>query len=111
MFDMFHDLGDPVAAAQHVLQSHASNGTPLLVEPLAHDSLVLSDCANPGAAPGPVGRLRAAPAPGLHHHHDNVRTARRVVRSPGAPARPFALSNRAGLRQLWLPRRRAPASW
>lgn len=36
-FDTLHDLGDPVAAAQHAADVLAPGGTVLLVEPFAHD--------------------------------------------------------------------------
>ncbi|MBC7844036.1 MAG: methyltransferase domain-containing protein [Gemmatimonadaceae bacterium] len=36
-FDTLHDLGDPVAAAQHAAAVLAPGGTVLLVEPFAHD--------------------------------------------------------------------------
>jgi SAM-dependent methyltransferase len=44
-FDCLHDMGDPVGAAQHVLQTLASNGTWMIVEPFAHDKL--EDNLNP----------------------------------------------------------------
>ncbi len=37
MFDCLHDMGDPVGAARHVLQSLAADGTWLIVEPAAGD--------------------------------------------------------------------------
>ncbi len=36
-FDTLHDLGDPVAAAQHAAQALAPGGTVMLVEPFAKD--------------------------------------------------------------------------
>jgi SAM-dependent methyltransferase len=36
-FDTLHDLGDPVAAAEHAAKVLAPGGTVLLVEPFAHD--------------------------------------------------------------------------
>lgn len=36
-FDTLHDLGDPVAAAQHAAAVLAPGGTVMLVEPFAHD--------------------------------------------------------------------------
>lgn len=36
-FDTLHDLGDPVAAAQHAAKVLAPGGTVMLVEPFAHD--------------------------------------------------------------------------
>jgi SAM-dependent methyltransferase len=38
-FDCLHDMGDPVGAAAHVRESLDADGTWLLVEPFAHDSL------------------------------------------------------------------------
>ncbi|MGC4110113.1 MAG: class I SAM-dependent methyltransferase [Nocardioides sp.] len=49
MFDCLHDMGDPVGAARSVRESLASDGTFLLVEPAAGESL--ADNLNP------VGRL------------------------------------------------------
>jgi SAM-dependent methyltransferase len=45
MFDCLHDMGDPVGAAAHVLQSLAPDGTWLIVEPFAGDRL--EDNLNP----------------------------------------------------------------
>jgi SAM-dependent methyltransferase len=39
LFDCLHDMGDPVGAARHIRQALASDGTLLLVEPYAGDSL------------------------------------------------------------------------
>ena len=39
MFDCLHDMGDPVGAARHVLDSLAADGTWLIVEPFANDQL------------------------------------------------------------------------
>ena len=39
MFDCLHDMGDPVSAAAHVRASLNTNGTWLIVEPFANDSL------------------------------------------------------------------------
>ena len=38
-FDCLHDMGDPVGAAAHVLQSLNADGTWLIVEPFAYDTL------------------------------------------------------------------------
>ena len=38
-FDCLHDMGDPVGAARHVLESLAPDGTWMLVEPFAHDDV------------------------------------------------------------------------
>ena len=45
MFDCLHDMGDPVGAAAHVLQSLAPDGTWMIVEPYAEDRL--EDNLNP----------------------------------------------------------------
>ena len=39
MFDCLHDMGDPVGAARHVRQALAPDGTWLIVEPAAGDSV------------------------------------------------------------------------
>ncbi|MDT9600175.1 class I SAM-dependent methyltransferase [Sphingosinicella rhizophila] len=39
MFDALHDMGDPVGAARHIRETLAPDGTLMLVEPLAGDSL------------------------------------------------------------------------
>lgn len=39
MFDCLHDMGDPVGAARHVHASLASDGTWMIVEPMAGDSV------------------------------------------------------------------------
>ena len=48
-FDCLHDMGDPVGAARHAHQALSDDGTVLLVEPFAGDSV--ADNSNP------VGRL------------------------------------------------------
>jgi hypothetical protein len=45
VFDCLHDMGDPVGAAKHVLQSLAKEGTWMIVEPFANDRL--KDNLNP----------------------------------------------------------------
>ncbi|MFZ0971478.1 MAG: class I SAM-dependent methyltransferase [Solirubrobacteraceae bacterium] len=45
MFDCLHDMGDPVGAAAHVLDTLAADGTWLIVEPYAGDRL--EDNLNP----------------------------------------------------------------
>jgi hypothetical protein len=49
IFDALHDMGDPVGAARHIRSSLADDGTWLLVEPLAGDSVA--------ANLNPLGRL------------------------------------------------------
>ena len=44
-FDCLHDMGDPVGAAAHVRESLKPDGTWMLVEPFAHDSV--EDNLNP----------------------------------------------------------------
>jgi SAM-dependent methyltransferase len=39
VFDALHDMGDPVGAAKHIRQSLAPDGTLMLVEPMAADTL------------------------------------------------------------------------
>jgi hypothetical protein len=49
MFDALHDMGDPVGAATHARETLKPDGTLMLVEPMAGDSL--ADNLNP------VGRI------------------------------------------------------
>ena len=39
VFDSLHDMGDPVGAAKHVKQALAADGTWLIIEPIAGDSV------------------------------------------------------------------------
>ena len=48
-FDCLHDMGDPAGAAAHVRQALKPDGTWMIVEPMAHDSV--------GDNLNPVGRL------------------------------------------------------
>jgi hypothetical protein len=45
MFDCLHDMGDPVGAARHVLETLAGDGTWMIVEPAAGDAV--EDNLNP----------------------------------------------------------------
>jgi len=45
VFDCLHDMGDPIGAAAHIRQSVAKDGTWMIVEPYANDSL--KDNLNP----------------------------------------------------------------
>ncbi len=45
MFDCLHDMGDPVGAARHVLETLAEGGSWMIVEPFAGDRL--EDNLNP----------------------------------------------------------------
>ncbi|MDQ6849367.1 MAG: methyltransferase domain-containing protein [Actinomycetota bacterium] len=48
-FDCLHDMGDPLAAAKHIRQALADDGTWMIVEPFAQD--------DPNANLNPVGRV------------------------------------------------------
>src|SRR5207245_3941877 len=39
VFDCLHDMGDPVGASAHVLETLASDGTWMIVEPFANDKV------------------------------------------------------------------------
>ena len=79
IFDALHDMGDPLAAARHIRQALDADGTWLLVEPMAGESL--EDNVNPvgrifyaastfictPGGPGPARRLRAR-RPGPRGH-------------------------------------------
>ena len=57
-FDCLHDMGDPAGAAAHVRQSLKSNGSWMIVEPMAgdklEDNLNRSDGSNAGSTIGCV---------------------------------------------------------
>ncbi|HEX2064219.1 MAG TPA: class I SAM-dependent methyltransferase [Acidimicrobiales bacterium] len=55
IFDALHDMGDPLGAARHILDSLAPDGTWLLVEPMAGESLVENV--------NPVGRIFYSASP------------------------------------------------
>ena len=55
IFDALHDMGDPLGAARHILQSLAPGGTWMLVEPMAGESLVENV--------NPVGRIFYSASP------------------------------------------------
>ena len=99
MFDCLHDMGDPVGAAAHVLETLDADGTWLVVEPYAEDRL--EDNLNP------VGRvyyggstLVCTPA---------SRDARGGPRARGASRRAAAARRGYGWRLHPLPPRRADA--
>ena len=52
-FDCLHDMGDPVGAARHIRQALDADGTWLIVEPLAGDTLAEQpQPGRPGLLPG-----------------------------------------------------------
>ncbi|MFL6551553.1 MAG: class I SAM-dependent methyltransferase [Povalibacter sp.] len=79
-FDCLHDMGDPVAAAQHIRKSLRQNGSWMIVEPFAHD--------DPEKNFTPIGRMSYA--------------ASMMTCIPGALAQQggFALGAQAGERLL-----------
>ena len=79
-FDCLHDMGDPVGAAQHIREMLKPDGTYMLVEPMAGDSL--ADNLNP------VGRM--------------YYSASTMICTPGSKAQEvgLALGAQAGERRL-----------
>ena len=57
IFDALHDMGDPVGAARHIRETMAPDGTLMIVEPMAGDSL--ADNMNP------IGRMYYAFSTGM----------------------------------------------
>ena len=81
IFDALHDMGDPPAAARHIRGKLDDDGTWLLVEPMAGETLE--------ANVNPVGRIFYAGST-LHLHARRTGTSRRLrARQPGprGPAR------------------------
>jgi len=77
VFDCLHDMGDPVGASAHVLETLDADGTWMIVEPFANDRV--EDNLNP------VGRVfYALPRPSARRHPWRRRSvspsARRLVR-------------------------------
>jgi len=75
VFDALHDMGDPIGAASHVKQSLQADGTFMIVEPFAGDSLAENM--------SPVGQALALPLmAGLANMVYNPRAGEKIARLP-----------------------------
>lgn len=89
-FDCLHDMGDPVAAAQHAATALAEEGTVMLVEPFAHDRV--EDNLNP------VGRLYYAASTAICCAHSLSEEGRAALGAQAGEARLRAVFQKAGFR-------------
>ena len=88
LFDMLHDLGDPVGAARHAFETLADDGTLMVVEPFAGDTV--------GENLGPVGRLYYTGSTALCIPHSRSEELGLALGAQAGPARLSAILNQAG---------------
>ena len=87
-FDCLHDLGDPVGAARHAFESLADDGTLMVVEPFAGDTV--SDNL------GPIGRLYYTGSTNLCVPHSRSEEVGLALGAQAGPARLAAVFEEAG---------------
>jgi SAM-dependent methyltransferase len=87
-FDALHDFGDPVGAARHALRSLAEDGTLLVVEPYAGDTV--------GDNLGPIGRLYYTGSTTLCLPHSRSEEVGLALGAQAGPARLTAVLREAG---------------
>lgn len=87
-FDTLHDLGDPVGAARHALQSLADDGTLMVIEPFAGDSVTDNL--------GPIGRLYYTGSTTLCVTHSRSEEIGLALGAQAGPARLTAVLEEAG---------------
>jgi len=97
-FDCLHDMGDPISAAAHAAKSLAPDGTVLLVEPFAGDSL--------GDNISPVGRMYYASSATICCAHSVADGGRLVLGAQAGEARLAEVFHKAGFTRF----RRAAAT-
>jgi SAM-dependent methyltransferase len=91
-FDCLHDLGDPVGAARHALESLADDGTVMVVEPFAGDTV--------SENLGPVGRAFYAGSTTLCCPHSRSEEVGLALGAQAGPARLTAVFREAGFRSV-----------
>ena len=89
-FDCLHDMGDPVAAAQHAAEALAEGGTVMLVEPFANDRV--EDNLTP------VGRLYYAASTTICCAHSLSEEGKMALGAQAGEARVRAVFQKAGFR-------------
>ena len=87
-FDCLHDLGDPVGAARHALEQLADDGTVMIVEPFAGDTV--SDNV------GVVGRLYYTGSTTLCVPHSRSEDVGLALGAQAGPAQLTAVLQEAG---------------
>lgn len=89
-FDCLHDMGDPIAAAQHAASALAKDGTVMLIEPFAGDRV--EDNLTP------VGRLYYAASTAICCAHSLSEGGRMALGAQAGEARLKAVFQKAGFR-------------
>jgi SAM-dependent methyltransferase len=91
-FDTLHDLGDPVGAARHALEALADDGTLLVVEPYAGDTVTDNL--------GPIGRLYYTGSTALCVPHSRSEEVGLALGAQAGPARLAAVLEEAGFTSI-----------
>jgi len=91
-FDCLHDMGDPLAAARHAAKALANDGTVMLVEPFANDSVEENI--------SPVARLYYAASTTLCCAHAVSEGGRLVLGAQAGEARLAEVFRKAGFSQF-----------
>ena len=91
-FDALHDFGDPIGAARHAYEALADDGTLMLVEPFAGDSLLENV--------GTVGRLYYTASTAMCVPHSRSEDVGLALGAQAGPARLTAVLEEAGFRSV-----------
>ncbi len=91
-FDTLHDLGDPVGAARHARQALADDGTLMVVEPYAGDTVADNL--------GVIGRLYYTGSTALCVPHSRSEQVGLALGAQAGPARLAAVLREAGFRSI-----------
>jgi SAM-dependent methyltransferase len=91
-FDALHDFGDPIGAARHAYEALADDGTLMLVEPFAGDSLLENV--------GTVGRLYYTASTAMCVPHSRSEGVGLALGAQAGPARLTAVLKEAGFRSV-----------
>ena len=91
-FDALHDFGDPIGAARHAYEALADDGTLMLVEPFAGDSLLENV--------GTVGRLYYTASTAMCVPHSRSEGVGLALGAQAGPARLTAVLEEAGFRSV-----------
>jgi SAM-dependent methyltransferase len=91
-FDTLHDLGDPVGAARHAYEALAEDGTLLVVEPFAGDTVAENL--------GPVGRLYYSASTAICVPHSRSEGVGLALGAQAGPARLEEVFRQAGFTSI-----------
>jgi predicted O-methyltransferase YrrM len=91
-FDALHDLGDPIGAARHAYEALAEDGTLMVVEPFAGDTVLENE--------GVVGRLYYTASAAMCVAHSLSEDVGLALGAQAGPARLTAVLEEAGFRDV-----------